>query len=130
MIRPVMLVVLAALLTACAASNPSTTEQPKQAREPGFASDSLRDEACLALRDHAVVVFADEWAGEHGVSVATPEEHEALYSGFNEAMREKGTLGRFAAHCTITLTPKRYECAMSSHTSDRLVKCMTDGTPG
>jgi hypothetical protein len=130
MVRPAILVVFAALFTACAASTPAPTAQAPPPREPTFASDTLRDEACLAVRDHAVVVFADEWAGAHGVSVATPEEHEALYSGFNEAMREKGTLGRFAAHCTVTLTPKRYLCAMSSHTSDRLVKCMTDGAPG
>jgi hypothetical protein len=130
MVRPAMLVVLAALFTACAASKPSPTARVSPPREPAFASDQLRDEACLALREHAVEVFADEWAGENGVSVATPEEHAALYSGFGAAMREKGTLRRFAASCVVTLTPRRFRCAMSSNTTSGLVKCMTEGASG
>ena len=125
---------LAALLVAgCgngARSTPANALPPiatAVAADDAFANAEARDTACLALRDHVIALFADDWADREGVAVTTPEEKWALYTGLAQQLEEKGTLARFAASCVSSLTPRKFECGISATTTPRLVQCMKLG---
>lgn len=111
----------------CASRPPPAAQRaPPPLREPEFASPELRGAACERLRDHVIVVFADDWAKRQGMpaTTMTTDERDALYNGFSQAMTEKGTLARFTASCTSSLTPRKFQCGMSSKTRDGLIWCM------
>jgi hypothetical protein len=93
-----------------------------------FANPEARDTACLVLRDHVIVLFADDWADREGVAVTTPEEKWALYTGLAQQLEQKGTLARFAASCVSSLTPRKFECGIKAATTRGLVHCMRLGT--
>ena len=87
------------------------------AQDDAFANAEARDTACLALRDHVIALFADDWADREGVAVTTPEERWALYTGLAQQLEEKGTLARFAASCVSSLTPRKFECGIGATTT-------------
>ncbi len=120
-------VLLVASTLACSSAPPPAAQRaPPPLREPEFASPELRGAACERLRDHVIVVFADDWAKRQGMpaTTMTTDERDALYNGFSQAMAEKGTLARFTASCTSSLTPRKFQCGMSSKTRDGLIFCM------
>jgi hypothetical protein len=117
-----------ALLLACAGSPPTEPKPLPLPTEPQFANDEARSSACTALRDHAIILFADEWADREGVSVGSPEERAALYDGWFDQLNKRGSLARFQAACAQTLTPNKYKCGMRSRTPDRLVDCLKVGS--
>ena len=118
---------------ACASgarSSPAKVAPPGDADvapSDAFANEEARDTACLALRDHVIVLFADDWADREGVAVTTPEEKWALYTGLAQQLEQKGTLARFAASCVSSLTPRKFVCGISAKTTHRLVQCMRLG---
>jgi hypothetical protein len=123
-----VLVAAAVSQIACTSSPPppAVTDLPPPRREPEFATPEMRETACERLRDHVIVLFADEWARRQGLppTTMTDEERDALYAGFTQAMNEKGTLARFTASCTASLTPRKFQCGMRSKTGDGLISCM------
>lgn len=128
MVRLVSSVVaVSAFLLACSGSRPDAKPPNAAPTEPQFANAEARNSACTALRDHAVMVFADDWADHQGVALDSPEERAALYDGWFEQLQKRGSLARFQAACAQTLTPRKYRCGMSSHTPDRLVDCLKVG---
>src|SRR5439155_1023363 len=89
MIRLATLLVAASLCIACKSSSPSAVAKASPPREPDFASEDQRAEACHQLRDHAIVLFADEWADREGEAVVTPyREAPARSRGALRALRE------------------------------------------
>ena len=122
----VSLVLAVSSSLACSSATPPPERAPPPLREPEFASPELRESACVRLRDHVIVVFADDWAKGQGMppTTMTNDERDALYRGFSDAMAEKGTLARFTASCTSSLTPRKFQCGMSSKTRDGLIWCM------
>src|SRR5260221_8364138 len=79
--------------------------------------------ACVALRDHAVALFADDYAKNEGLEL-TPETRATLLDGWAFELEKRGSLQRFAASCAATLTRTKYTCGMASSTPDGLAACM------
>jgi len=117
---------IGALSLACNGSAPQAARSPPPPREPEFATPELREHACERLRDHVIVLFADDWARTQGTPAnsMTSDERWALYTGYTQAMEERGTLARFTASCTSSLTPRKFQCGMRSRTRDGLIWCM------
>lgn len=121
--------VASALSMACGGGHNSEPNTPSTAsQEPQFANDEARAHACTALRDHAIILFADDWADREGVGLHSPEERAALYDGWYEQLAKRGTLQRFQAACAQTLTPRKFQCGMRSHNPDSLVNCLKVGS--
>jgi hypothetical protein len=116
---------ISVLSAACSSSAPQAARPPPP-RDPEFASAELRENACVRLRDHVIVLFADDWARTQGTPTnsMTSDERWALYTGYTQAMEERGTLARFSASCASSLTPRKFHCGMRSKTRDGLIWCM------
>jgi len=88
-----------------------------------FPTEQQRQLACLDLRDHIVALYADAYAEDEGL-LMTAAERTAFRSGWAEQLAKKGTFERFEQSCFFSLTPRKYECGMASHSTDGLVACM------
>src|SRR6516225_8763951 len=98
------------IVTGCSSTPPPTVARPPPPREPEFATEGLRESACERLRDHVIVLFADEWARKQGTPAPTLSEDErwALYTGFTQELEARGTLQRFSQSCASSLTPGKF----------------------
>ena len=125
-VSPFVLFVVVLSVACSSAPPPTVSRAPPAPREPEFATPELRESACDRLRSHVIVLFADDWARTQGTpstSMST-DERWALYFGYTQAMEEKGTLARFTNSCASSLTPRKFQCGMSSKTRDGLIWCM------
>jgi hypothetical protein len=92
-------------------------------RDRQFANEEAKILACLDLRDHIVSLYADEYVQQQGLEMSQAER-AAFRDGWAEELAKKGTFERFENSCFYSLTPRKYECGMASHTTDGLVACM------
>jgi hypothetical protein len=113
-------------VAACSSAPPPAPARPPPPREPEFATAELRENACDRLRDHVIVLFADEWARKQGTppTSMSADEKWVLYNGFTQELQERGTLTRFSQSCASSLTPRKFQCGMHSKTRDGLIWCM------
>lgn len=119
MVRHAVLVLILAL-AGCAAHKVGRGTATPTAQ---FATEEQRMLACLDLRDHVVALYADEYVEEQGLELSQTER-AAFRNGWAEELAKKGTFDRFERSCFFGLTPRKYECGMSSHTTDGLAACM------
>jgi hypothetical protein len=94
----------------------------------GFASEEQRIVACLDLQDHIVDLYADAYASREGVSL-TRHQRAAFRDGWAEQLAKGGTFEPFEQSCFGNLTPRRFDCGMSSRTTDDVEVCMRLGQP-
>ncbi len=108
------------------ATSPQSASQSAQARPTSkgdFANDGAKVLACLDLRDHIVDLYASQYVSQQGM-VLTAAEQSAFKTGWGVELAKKGTFERFERSCFAGLTPRKYECAMTSKTPDGIVACM------
>jgi hypothetical protein len=118
----VLAVVLAAFALAGCASG-THAKAPRSAQDPQFANEEQKLLACLDLRDHIVDLYATEYVVHEGLELSQ-QERTAFRDGWAEELAKRGTFDRFEQSCFFSLTPRKYECGMASHTTDGLVACM------
>src|SRR5271166_1331042 len=127
MVRPAIqaaLLTLATLaLVSCSAARPPAETFAPTAAHRDFGSERQKLTACLDLRDHIVDLYADAYVESEGLSMG-PLERTAFRDGWAEELAKRGTFERFERSCFDGVTPRRYECAMMSQTTDGLVACM------
>jgi hypothetical protein len=118
----VLAVALAAFaLVGCASR--TQAKAPHSALDPQFANEEQKLLACLDLRDHIVDLYATEYVVREGLAMSQ-QERTAFRDGWAEELAKRGTFDRFEQSCFFSLTPRKYECGMASHTTDGLVACM------
>jgi hypothetical protein len=116
------LVLLVALSGCASRGTPSATSAP-QPRPSELATEEQKLMACLDLRDHIVALYADDYEEQQGLDMST-NERDAFRRGWAEELAKKGTFESFEQSCFFSLTPRKYQCGMASHTTDGLVACM------
>ena len=110
-------------LAGCASRSSREASAKAAGKEAAFLTEEQRMMACLDLRDHIVNLYADEYVEEQGLSMSG-NERTAFRHGWAEELARKGTFERFEQTCFYGLTPHKYECGMSSTTTDGLTACM------
>jgi hypothetical protein len=113
-------VALAAGGSACARRVPPPQAPPSLF---GFSTEEQRILACLDLQDHIVDLFADEYVSREGVRL-TQHQRAAFRDGWAEQLAKGGTFEPFERSCFGNLTPRRFDCGMSSRTTDGVEACM------
>jgi hypothetical protein len=124
MIRQAVLgLAVAVALVGCASRSSSDAKSAARPPGPQFATQEQKELACLDLRDHIVALYADEYVEQQGLEM-TKIERDAFRSGWAEELAKKGTFDRFEQSCFFSLTPRKYQCGMASHSTDGLSACM------
>jgi len=121
-LRVTLIVALAVTVLGCASRSPAGARSTEAAKAD-LAAETQRLMACLDLRDHIVALYADRYVEEQGLDMSM-DERAAFHRGWAEELAKSGTFESFEKTCFSSLTPRKYECGMASHTTDGLVACM------
>ena len=90
----------------------------------GFPSREARESACLDLQDHIVDLYAEQNRRDFAYEFANPGQWREWRDGYARELARKGVFERFEQSCFASLTPGKWECAMSEKTSEGATFCL------
>jgi hypothetical protein len=122
----VVVLALSAGVAACSRTAPEPKAPTPTSTLFGFSSEEQRIVACLDLQDHIVDLSTDEYVSREGVRL-TRHQRAAFRDGWAEQLAKGGTFEPFERSCFANLTPLRFDCGMSSRTTDDVDACMRLG---
>jgi hypothetical protein len=121
--REALVLALATILAGCVSARLSDAQRAARTRDAQFANEEQKLLACLDLRDHIVALYAEQYVAREGLELS-PGERTAFREGWAEQLAKRGTFERFEQSCFYGLTPRKYQCAMESPTTDSVIVCM------